>query len=330
MPGTSRWLLRARQAVRSPRATAAHLLSKTARTLAAPAREEEARRAIEAVVLERFYADEVGRAYGVSRGQKEELAAAFRRNTVEIPSGTSWLCHVALAQELLSLPKDAPGDVVECGCWKGASTASLSAVCRLVGRKLLVCDSFEGLPEDEPQVTHEYPHLGVYGFYQKGMYSGRLEEVRANIERCGDVSVCEFVPGFFSDTLAGALKGPLAFAFLDVDLASSMRDCLKHIWPLLIEGGAVYTDDSCDMEVVRVWFDEEWWGREVGARAPGYVGSGCGLPLDPNYSALGYARKMGDAAGGYDRVPWLYYPDAGPRDSEQQQRGPYFPAENPS
>lgn len=318
---------RAKEAVRSPRGTAAHLLSKAARAIAATSRDREAQRAIEGVVLERFYRDEVGRAHGLGRRQKEELVAGIQRVTAEIPSATSWLYHVVLAEEILSLPEGAPGDVIECGCWKGASTSSLSLVCRAAGRRLLVCDSFEGLPEDEPGVTHDYPHLSVYGFYQQGMYAGRLEEVKANIARCGDLSVCEFVPGFFSDTLSG-LKGPLAFAFLDVDLTSSMRDCLKHIWPLLIEGGAVYTDDSCDMEVVRIWFDEEWWAREVGDRAPGYVGSGCGLPLDPGFSSLGYARKRGDAASeasGYHRVPWLYYPDA-----EAEARGLYFPPEKSS
>lgn len=322
MPGTNRWLLRAQSALKSPRAAASHLLARAARgLLPPPAPDEAAARAIESVVLERFYEEEVGRAYGLGRRQKEELVGRFRRNTSEIPSGTSWLYHVVLAQEILSLPKGAPGDVVECGCWKGASTASLSLVCRAAERRLIVCDSFEGLPEDEAEVTHEYPHLNVYGFYRKGMYEGRIEEVKANIERLGDISVCEFVPGFFSDTLGAALKGPVAFAFLDVDLATSMRDCLKYIWPLLIEGGAVYTDDSCDMEVVRVWFDEEWWRREVGARPPGYVGSGCGLPLGPSHSALGYARKPGEVEKEFKRVDWLYYPDA------QAPEGLYFPAE---
>lgn len=77
----------------------------------------------------------------------------------------------------------------------------------------------------------------------------------------------------------------------------------------MIDGRAVYTDDSFDMEVVRVWFDEQWWQKELGQRAPGYVGSGCGLPLSPDYSSLGYTRKLSDISGTYGRVPWLYYPN---------------------
>jgi hypothetical protein len=279
--------------------------------------------ALENLVLERFYDDEVGRAFNVSRKTKADMVKRFKANTTQIPSGTAWISHVVLAHEILSVPPTVRGDVIECGCWKGASTASLSLVCRLVGRKLLVCDSFEGLPEDDTDITHQYPHINVYGFYQKGMYAGRLDEVKDNIARLGDASVCEFVPGFFSDTLS-ALTEPLAFAFLDVDLVSSMKDCLKYIWPLLVEGGAVYTDDSCDMEVVRVWFDDEWW-RQLGTeRAPGYVGSGCGIPLAPNYSALGYSRKLANVEENYERVSWLYYPDS------TTQKGAYFPPENPA
>ncbi|MGZ5435805.1 MAG: TylF/MycF/NovP-related O-methyltransferase [Pyrinomonadaceae bacterium] len=299
--------------------TAAHLLMKLGRSLGYASTEKHPPKSLEELVLEKFYHEEVGKAFGVGRDKKAELVERFKTSTSEIPSGTAWLYHVILAQEILSVPPDVLGDVIECGCWKGASTASLSHVCRLVGRKLIVCDSFEGLPDDDVNIPHQYPHVKVYGFYQKGMYAGRLDEVKANVERFGEISVCQFVPGFFSDTLV-ALTGPIAFAFIDVDLASSTRDCLKYIWPLLIDGGAVFTDDSCDMEVVRVWFDEEWWRREIGERAPGYIGSGCGLPIDPNFSSLGYARKLGKVEQVYNRVPWLYYPDA-------PAEGPYFSKE---
>ncbi len=265
--------------------------------------------ALEHLVLERFYNDSTGRAYGVDRKAKAELAVGFQTITQQIPRGTSWLYHVYLATEILNIPSSMSGAVIECGCWKGASTASLSLVCEKVGRKLIVCDSFEGLPDDESGVVHRYPHVGVFGYYKSGMYTGRLEEVRDNLARFGALQVCQFIPGFFSNSLKN-LADPIAFAFLDVDLASSLRDCLRYIWPLLIDGGVIYTDDSCDMEAVQVWFDQVWWQRELHVSAPGYVGSGCGLPLSPNYSSLGYARKDLNPERTYGRVSWLYYPDA--------------------
>jgi len=262
-----------------------------------------------ASIIQGFVEGPCGNGYGIGPKEKTDLVERFRRSVAEIASGASPLVHVVLAREILSVPPDVQGDVVECGVWKGASSASLSWVCDLVKRRLWVCDSFEGLPNDGMR-RHEGLHTGIYGYYKEGMFAGTLEEARQNISRWGRLEVCSFVKGLFAESLV-ALKEPLVFAFLDVDLASSTRDCLRHIWPLLAEDAAIYTDDAADLEVVGVFFDEPWWRETLGCGAPGYVGSGCGLPLNPRYSSIGYTRKP---PGRFDpakwrRAPFLHYPD---------------------
>lgn len=260
-------------------------------------------------LLEEFVHGPCGAAYGVTAAEKKALAEAFQRNTQAIPSGTSPIVHVILAREILSIPPDIQGDVVECGVWKGASTASLSLVCQRVNRRLKVCDSFQGLPDDGLRL-HKGMHTGVYGYYQEGMFCGALEEVHENLRRYGAFETCDFVPGFFAESLK-ALSGPIVFAFLDVDLESSTRDCLQALWPLLIDKGAVYSDDAGDLDVVRVYFDAPWWRETLGCAAPGFVGSGCGLPLSASYSSLGYARKLTTFhEADWNRVPFLHYPGA--------------------
>jgi len=262
-----------------------------------------------AAIIDDFVHGDAGTAYGLGRHDKLRLVEQFRRCNAEIPSGTSPLVHIVLAREILRIPPESRGNVIECGVWKGASSAALSLVCRIAGRQLLVCDSFQGLPDDNLEL-HYGPHVGIYGYYKQGMFAGALEEVRHNIERCGDVGVCEFVPGFFAESLP-TLREPLVFAFLDVDLVSSTRDCLKYIWPLLVEDGLVYTDDAGDMPVSRVYFDDAWWQDALGCPAPGLVGAGCGLPLNPQASSLGYTRKTThfDPAK-WKRASFLHYPDA--------------------
>ena len=228
----------------------------------------------------------------------------MRAVTDHVPSATRLLYHVVLAREILDLPPGTEGVVVECGAYKGASSASLSLACSLTRRKLWVCDSFSGLPNAEADTTRDYPHLRLQGRYAKGMYAGALAEVRDNVTRYGAPGSCEFLPGLFAETLA-QLPSRVAFAFVDVDLTSSMQDCIRHLWPRLADEAAIYTDDSCDMEVVRVWFDEAWWQREVGERAPGYVGSACGLPLAVGGSSLGYCRKVSDVRKSYQQGSWL-------------------------
>jgi hypothetical protein len=259
---------------------------------------------LETYLTEDFIAGDYGAAYGVTRSARVNLLGGIRRVLERVPSATRLIYHVVLAREILSIPAAVQGDVVECGAYKGASSASLSLACALTRRKLWVCDSFAGLPSAEASIRRDYPHLKVQGVYAEGMYAGPLEEVRDNLTRFGSIGSCEFLPGLFAESLA-KLPGKLAFAFVDVDLTSSMQDCIRHIWPRLVDEATLYTDDSCDMEVVRVWFDDHWWRQELGLRPPGYVGGGCGLPLGVGGSSLGYARKVADVRKSYQTVPWL-------------------------
>lgn len=273
-------------------------------------RSQDERARWEQEVVRRFVQSDAGAAYGLTRADRADFVQQFTRITENIPSGTPPVVHAALAHYLLSVPPETEGAVMECGVWKGASAASLSLVCKRMKRTLYVCDSFQGLPEDDEQ-RHVGLHSGVYGHYKKGMFAGSRDEVRDNMRQYGALDVCEFVEGFFAESLK-SLSTPMVFAFLDVDLAQSTRDCLRYIWPLLADGGYVFSDDAGDLDVVRVFFDEPWWRETLGCSAPGFVGSGCGLPLNPMYSSLGYARKLGqfDPAE-WRKAPFLHYPNDG-------------------
>src|SRR5579864_6876209 len=114
--------------------------------------------------------------YRMSTLKKFRLGLRMFLNTLRIRTGTSYKSHVAMALKLLETPPYVRGDVVECGTWKGGSAANLSLACRIVGRKLRIYDSFEGLPPGDARDRESR-------FYNAGDYRGALEEVRANIER---------------------------------------------------------------------------------------------------------------------------------------------------
>lgn len=244
-----------------------------------------------------------GEQYGVTQRDRAELVTLFDRNCRCIESAMSADYHTVLAMELLSIPRHISGDVIECGAFKGASTASLSLLCRIAGRRLLVCDSFEGLPDTGEKLPAAVQPESRN--YKKGMFCGNLKEVQENIRNLGDIGVCEFVPGFFSEALP-ALSGSFVFAFLDVNLVASMKDCLRWIWPLMADSGVIYSNDAIHMDIVRLCFDDDWWQKVLHEPAPGLVGSGCGLPLGPKGSSLGYIRKSrrSDPKWG-DGVSWL-------------------------
>ena len=81
------------------------------------------------------------------------------------------------------------------------------------------------------------------------------------------------------------------FLFLDVDLITSTYDCIKYLWKYIVDESFIFSDDACDIDVVSIWFDQKWWKENFGCKPPGYIGSGCGIPLGGKYSSLGYTIK---------------------------------------
>ncbi|MEE8239130.1 MAG: TylF/MycF/NovP-related O-methyltransferase [Nitrososphaerales archaeon] len=237
--------------------------------------------------------------YGMTWIKKMRLGLRMFVNTVRVESGSSFRGHLVMALKLLETTPDVRGIVIECGTWKGASAANLSLVCKLVGRQLKIFDSFQGLPAP-----------------LQGWYSGSLDEVKENIRRYGALECCEFVPGWFEETLP-RLDEPVLLAWLDVDLHASLETCVRYIWPKLVDEGYMFTDECWKMNYVSLFWSEKWWRKNFDRNPPGLIGAGTGLGLGNFYvgpkteyddhplqhpGTCGYTRKSFN--GG-----WEYYPD---------------------
>lgn len=203
-----------------------------------------------------------------------------------------------MAAQLLGMPEHISGCVVECGSFHGGSTANLSLAAALARRELHVFDSFAGLPAPQDRDSaHRIPHLSTVHTYEAGMYSGSELEVRANVERHGQINICHFHKGWFEETLPD-FQEPVVLAFLDVDLRSSLETCVRALWPLLVPGGTLFVHEAPHLEISSLFFDELWWREHLDAPAPGLVGAGCGLGLTPGVAGwrswIGYAVKLAD------------------------------------
>ncbi|WP_129114081.1 TylF/MycF/NovP-related O-methyltransferase [Halegenticoccus tardaugens] len=247
------------------------------------------------VVLGEYFARETGAAYGVGFTKKCELAGRMLLNNTRIPTGSSFVEHLIIATQILNLPPERDGVVVECGCYMGGSTANLSLAAGACDRKLVVFDSFEGMPEPT-DVDRAHVLIGSKEVhtYDEGSWRGSLGTVRRNVTAYGDVSACEFRKGYFEETMAD-FDEPVALAFLDVGLRRSAETCLEHLWPLLDREGYLFTHDVKHMEIASLFFDAEWWREHLDCDAPGVVGAGSGVGLHPKTngfgSLLGYTVK---------------------------------------
>jgi O-methyltransferase len=177
---------------------------------------------------------------------------------------------VSFMEVILSLPDATPGCIVEAGCFKGGSTAKFSIAARQANRKLVVFDSFEGLPEHDEPLDKSTPGWQPH---PPGSFSASLDMVIRNINRYGELEVCEFIQGWFEDTMP-VFSRPVSAIFLDVALASSTRTCLKYLYPLLTTGGTLYSNDGYSPLVCDVFGDDEFWQKEVGCPKPHIGGLG--------------------------------------------------------
>lgn len=247
--------------------------------------------------------------YRMTWWRKLWLGLRFFSNSLRVQTGTSFKTHLAMALKLFEMPPELPGDVIECGTWKGGSAINLSLACRIVGRKLRIFDSFEGLPAGD-QWDREAKG------YARGDYAGSLAEVRANIERHGAPECCEYVKGWFKDTLPH-LKTPVVVAFLDVDLEASLDTCVRYIYPNLTPAGHIFIDEVVGTDYCAIFYSERWWRENFNRTPPGLIGAGVGLALGEYY--LGPWSENEDhplqhaTAGAYMRRDmsgfWSYYPE---------------------
>ncbi len=243
----------------------------------------------------RFVLSSRGRQYRVGRLKKLWLLIKVIRNNLKLKPLSTTRQHLLLVEQILSIPRSVPGDVVECGCYNGASTANLSLACGLTDRRLFVCDSFEGLPE--PDEDEEFTITGTDCFYQwsRGDYTseGGLEGVRERIRRFGNIEVCRFVKGYFEHTLKDLDTDSVVLVFEDADLASSVRDCLLHLWPKLQEGCRFYSHEPWSVEVVSLFYDRVLWEGCLGTPPPGYFGAiTSGMVGKTFHTSIGYAEKL--------------------------------------
>jgi O-methyltransferase len=218
--------------------------------------------------------------WNLARGRGTHGASLLRRlglirrayrisYSVDCPHMEGEMARVMSA--ILSVPRDVEAVIVEAGSYKGGSASKLSRAARYAGRRFDVFDSFEGIPEH-----HEEHSKNIYGgdaYFPPGSYKGSLDEVRSNVARYGAVERCRFVKGWFDDTMPG-FKEPVGVAYIDVDLESSTRTCIRYLFPLLVTGGVLFSQDGHLPWVINLLRDEKFWRDEVGAEPPRMEGLG--------------------------------------------------------
>ena len=147
------------------------------------------------------------------------------------------------------LQEDVPGDLVECGVWRGGASILMRAVLAAYGdekRNVWLCDSFEGVPppDEENYEADRIPRFNLGLHHAAPVLAVTQDQVKANFERYGllDDQV-RFIPGWFKDTLHKAPIEQISVLRLDGDLYESTIQALEPLYPKLSRGGYCIIDD---------------------------------------------------------------------------------------
>jgi O-methyltransferase len=148
-----------------------------------------------------------------------------------------------------------PGDLVECGVWRGGSCMMMAMVLLSHGesnRPIVMFDTFEGHPPPDPERDVDLWGNCAFEEWRQQTHDGKvkgwgrapLDDVRDNLQSTGYPSeLLRYVKGMVEETAPHNVPEQLALLRLDTDWYASTRAALLHLYPRLVPGGVLILDD---------------------------------------------------------------------------------------
>ncbi|MBA2506078.1 MAG: class I SAM-dependent methyltransferase [Thermoleophilaceae bacterium] len=141
-----------------------------------------------------------------------------------------------------------PGDIVECGVWRGGSMMLAARTLIEVGnadRHLWLYDTFEGMTEPtDRDVSFTGSSATELWQVRKSWCESPIDEVWTNMASTGFPSDrLELVKGKVEDTIPGRVPREIAVLRLDTDWYESTYHELRHLVPLMRAGSVLIVDD---------------------------------------------------------------------------------------
>lgn len=150
--------------------------------------------------------------------------------------------------EFYKMIQDIPGDIVECGVFKGTSLVRFASFLELLGnplsKKIIGFDTFGKFPETNFEADKEMRqrHLDTAG--GESMSKQQLMDV---LKHKGIDKHIELVEGDITKTLQDYVKSnpelKVSLLNLDVDIYEPSKVVLESLYPRLVHGGILLLDD---------------------------------------------------------------------------------------
>ena len=169
--------------------------------------------------------------------------------------------------ELFKMSQNIPGDIVECGVWKGGNLILCQKYLNLqnVSIKIHGFDNFEGMvkPKEIDADYRNVPASEMHSLFKKDKNKNSwaycsLEDVNKNIKETVPKHNIKLIKGIVEKTLLDQKNLPekISILRLDTDFYESTKIELEILYPKLVSGGFLIIDDYGHFKGCRKAVDE--------------------------------------------------------------------------
>jgi hypothetical protein len=158
-----------------------------------------------------------------------------------------------------------PGDVVECGVWRGGSMQAVARTLLSLGettRDLWLFDTYEGMSEptheDRRFDGHSAEHLLTVSGRESTVWAvASLEDVQSGFTSLPyPAERIHYVRGMVEETVPEHAPRAISILRLDTDWYESTKHEMEHLYPRLVRGGVLLLDDYGYWQGARKAVDE--------------------------------------------------------------------------
>jgi hypothetical protein len=179
-------------------------------------------------------------------GWIRDIISEVQPYTMTSPERIAALCQSIAYIERWSIP----GDIVECGVWRGGSMMAAALALGRLGsiRTMHLYDTFAGMPKPTAHDIEAASGKSAADLLASNdvhvVASSGIDEVKSHLARTGyPETKLKFVLGKVEDTIPKEAPDQIALLRLDTDWYESTRHELEHLWPRLSPLGILIVDD---------------------------------------------------------------------------------------
>jgi len=168
-------------------------------------------------------------------------------NGFYLTSASSRIAKSISQYELYKRIVDLPGEVIECGVFKGASLIRFATYREILesqfSRKIIGFDAFGKFPDNVSMATDREFIKNFETDAGNGISKEELENILENKKFQNIYLIKGYIPDSFREYFDKNPATQIALLHIDVDVYEATKACLDYLYEKVVKGGIIVFDD---------------------------------------------------------------------------------------